>query len=444
MVHSLVRMVGLCLVGVGVLLVSIIACDDDSSSEDGDHESSDDDDNDNDVLNDDASNDDDDDNNNDDNDDDDDDNDDDNNDDDDDDDDGTPPLSYPILSVEVDEATVFKLTNSWFPKRTGDLWANCWGPDDRLYTCNGDGFGFGLVFSEVVFNIVDGDPPDLTPSTPRGAYGPFIAHKWGPEQWKYSRKPTGMVCIDGDIYLFFQNLSNFMTEIPFGDAPHASLSMTPDLGETWFYNADEPMFTDHVFTTGFFLDFGKCQEHAIDEYTYVYGLDYNWRYTPVFPQTKMFLARVPSDSLLDRERWEFVAGFEAKGPIWSEEIDDKVPVLEDDSTYTEGSTGISQGTVLYLPEFDRYLYSTRAIYEWIFYEAPEPWGPWTKIAVQEWLGGWREDFHPGYPAIMASRYLDADNRGGWMISSLSDSWFDGTYYSMCVRRFRLTVADEPE
>jgi len=427
------------LIGMIISLSFCSACHDgDSSSNEGDDDYSPGNDQDDDLMDDDAADDDDDDNNNND------DDDDDNNDDDDNDnnDDGTPPWSYPIVSVEADVATVFKLTNRLFPRYTGDLWANCWGPDDRLYTCNGDGFGFGLVFSEVVFNIIEGEPPDLTPSTPRGAYGPFIAHKWGPEQWKYSRKPTGMVCIDGDIYLFFQNLSNFLTAIPFGDAPHASISMTPDLGETWYYNSDEPMFTDHVFTTGFFLDFGKCQEHAIDKYTYVYGLDYNWRYTPEFLQTKMFLARVPSDSILDRAAWEFVAGFDAKGPVWSADIDEKTPVLEDESTYTEGSTGICQGTVVYLPELNRYLYSTRAFYEWIFYEAPEPWGPWTKITVQEWLGGWDEDFHPGYPAIMSSRYLDADNRGGWMISSLSDSWFDGTYYSMCFRRFRLTVADK--
>ncbi|MDP8223201.1 MAG: hypothetical protein P9L99_07575 [Candidatus Lernaella stagnicola] len=394
--------------------------------------------------------DDDDDNNDDDNDDDDnndnnDDNDDNDNDDNDNDDDDTAPVpSYPILNVDAADGTEFKLVNRWVPGSTGDLWANAWGPDDRLYTANGDGFGFGRVFGEVVLNVVEGEPPNLEGQAIPGAYGAYVAAKWGPEHWKYSRKPTGLVCVDGNLYMFYQNLANFLTEEPFGDAPHGSISVTPDLGETWYVDRSQPMFTDHVFTTGFFLDYGKCQQHAVDEYTYVYGLDYNWRFAEDFDQTKLFLARVPSDSILNREDWEFVAGFDGDAPIWSADIEDKVPVIEDDTLYTHDYSGIGQGSVIFLPELNRYLYSTRAVYEWIFYEAPQPWGPWTKITVQSWTGGWTETFHPGYPAIFASRYLDGDSRGGWLISSLSDSWFDGTYYSMCWRRFDLEVSETPE
>ena len=358
------------------------------------------------------------------------------------DDSGTPVPSRPILAVEVEDHITYRLMNGLFPQWTGDLWAGAWGDDGRLYVANGDGFGFGLIFADIVFNIVDGFPPCMTGYTPPRAIHAFVACKWGPRSWEVSRKPTGMVCVDGDLYLFFQNLKNQFTETPFGDAPHASISVSRDHGATWEYDPSEPMFTDHVFTTGFFLDFGQCQEHAIDHYVYVYGLDYNWRYSPGFSQTRMFLARVPNTSILDRKAWEFFTGLDPRcRPTWSPEIDDRVPVLEDDTLYHGKKSGIAQGSVVYIPGLNRYLYSTRARYEWIFYEAPMPWGPWTKITVQEWLGGWTEEFHAGYPAMIYSKFLDSDGLGGWIITSLSSSYFDGMYYNMGFRRFTLEAGE---
>ena len=368
-------------------------------------------------------------------------NDDNNNDSNDDDDDNE--TSYPILNVEVEDGTSFRLSNPYIPNWTGDLWPSAWGADDRLYIANGDGFGFGPVFGDVVFNIVEGMPPDLTGSTPFGAWAYRIAGLWGPERYRLSRKPTGLTCVDGDIYLFFQNLANVLSDDPFGDAPNGSISMTPDAGQTWYWDKSGPMFSDHIFTTGFFLDFGKCQQHAIDDYIYVYGLDYNWRFADDFDQTKLFLARVHKTKIMERTQWEFFIGYKDGRPGWSPNIEFKVPVLEDDTIYRSDKSGIGQGSVVYIPRLNRYFYSTRAVYEWIFYEAPQPWGPWTKITVHEWTGGWTEEFHAGYPAVIPTKYLDTDGKGGWIISSLSDSWFGGGYYTMCLRRFAL-IADESQ
>lgn len=350
-------------------------------------------------------------------------------------------VSIPIVHVDVEDHISYRLMHPVFPQYTGDLWPSAWGEDDRLYTANGDGFGFGWIFTDIVFSVIEGIPPNLAGRTPLFAGHAFIAAKWGPRRWEVSRKPTGMVCVDGDIYLFYQNLKNAFSDNAFGDAPHASISVTRDKGRTWEVGRSEPMFTDHVFTTGFFLDYGKCQEHAIDEYIYVYGLDYNYRYSEGFDQTKMYLARVHRESILDREAWEFFTGLDRKGATWSSDIEERVPVLEDEELYWDDKSGIAQGSVVYFPQWGRYLYSTRAYREWIFYEAGEPWGPWAKITVQEWMGGWSEDWHAGYNAVIPSKYLDEDGLGGWIMSSLSWSYFDGMYYNMGLRRFTLEVED---
>jgi hypothetical protein len=201
------------------------------------------------------------------------------------------------------------------------------------------------------------------------------------------------------------------------------------------------MFTDHLFTTGFFLDYGKCNRHAMDDYVYVYGLDYNWRFSDDFLQQKMYLGRVPKDRIVDREAWEFYAGSKGDEPQWTGDIESKEPVLVDEDLYCGGDqSAIAQGSVVYLPGLNRYIYSSRAVCVWIFYEAPEPWGPWTKISVLEWKGGWTEEYHPGYNVVIPSKYLDEDSLGGWLVSSLSSSRFEGVYYNMNFRRFWL----EPE
>ena len=358
--------------------------------------------------------------------------------------DDSPRLSHRILSVDVEDHITYRLMHSEHPEETGDLWPCAWGEDGRLYTANGDGMGFGSVWQDIVFSALDGYPPEMTGNSPPNAHGPYIAGVWGaPDELMVSRKPTGLVCIDGDIYLFYQNLKNFLSYNEFGDAPHASISVTRDGGLTWEYDYSEPMFSDHVFTTGFFLDYGKCQENAPDDYVYVYGLDYNWRFSRDFSQTRIFLARAPKDAVLNRDSWEFFTGPAAGLPTWSPDIDRRIPVLEDETVYCKYQSGIAQGSVVYIPELNRYLYSSRAECVWIFYEAEKPWGPWTKVSVIEWpRGQWTEEFHAGYNAVIPSKFLNEDGLGGWIVTSLSSGTFGGMYYNMGWRKFTLEAEED--
>ena len=165
----------------------------------------------------------------------------------------------------------------------GDLWASCWANDGALYSTNGDGRGFSANpkdFADIVVNRITGTPPTGI-SGVRLSGGGQVAKIW--TAGNYNRKPTGMVAVDGnsdgrdELYLAVQDLA-----VTFDDAPAASVSVSTDFGRTW-RTTTAPMFTDHVFTTIFFLDFGQSNRNASvlgpggAAYVYAYGLDNNWR-----------------------------------------------------------------------------------------------------------------------------------------------------------------------
>lgn len=165
----------------------------------------------------------------------------------------------------------------------GDLWPTCWADDDNLYTANGDGAAFtgGTARPDMQVSRISGAPPQMV-GTPLAA---DVGTNWSGRG--FNRKPTGMLCVRGAMYLAFQNLDS----VGFNSAPAASIARSVDHGKTWEWDRTAPMFggegKDPLFTTVFFLDFGKNSADAIDRYVYAYGLDNNWR-----SQQAMFLARV--------------------------------------------------------------------------------------------------------------------------------------------------------
>jgi hypothetical protein len=200
----------------------------------------------------------------------------------------------------------------------GDLWPSCWADDDALYTANGDGRAFtsSATRYDMAVSAIYGKPPELSANT----VATNVGTNWSGAN--YNRKPTGMLCLNGAIYLAFQNLK---TET-FTDAPAASIARSNDHGNTWTWDVTAPMFgtpgdsnnpAAYKFTTIFFLDYGKNSVNAVDRYAY--GLDNNC------------LARVPNNSVQTRSAWEFYAGTSASGsPRWSSDITRKVAALTDD------------------------------------------------------------------------------------------------------------------
>lgn len=341
--------------------------------------------------------------------------------------------------------------------------ATCWADDDYVYAANGDGRGFSdQPFKDLVVSRIAGTP-ETGLSGVKLAESEQVANVWG-DPTKYNRKPTGMVCVNGVLYLAVQDLHT--ADTPFDDVPNASISRSDDHGKTW-QKTKEAMFTDHRFTTIFFVDYGKNSEHAMralgrrdGAYVYAYGMDWNWRASNagIVPDpVDLYLGRVPAGHVQDRSRWEFYTGADWHGsPRWSARIEDKAPVLHDPlRRYTDTRPGkggnltvISQGGVLYNAALKRYIYSSWSDPSFEFYEAPAPWGPWKRFhyhnsGLVDWFQMSDKTHTPkngGYGTTIPSKYVSADGLDMWMQSN----WWTAPYpkpadnYNFNLRRVRVT------
>ena len=336
----------------------------------------------------------------------------------------------------------------------GDLWPAAWADDGALYAANGDGRGFSdLPWSDIVVNRIDGTPETGLTGT-RLAAGDDIVPIWS-DPGEFNRKPTGMVAVDGngdgtdELYLAVQDLRRPPDPgepghpHAFNEAPAATVVRSTDYGRTWEPTAG-PMFTDHVFTTVFFLDFGQSNRHARvlgrdgARFVYAYGLDRNWRDSfsgVVDDPLDLWLARVPIGSILDRTTWQFFAGLAHGRPRWSTDIGERIAVLHEarrvypGAVTPDGNSVLSQGSVVYNPGLKRFLYLSWTEYTFEFYEAPAPWGPWKLFHHKDfgpypWWGAEPGTPGPksgGYATVAPSKFLSADGRQLWFQAN----WFVG-------------------
>ncbi|GAA2760162.1 DUF4185 domain-containing protein [Actinopolymorpha rutila] len=353
----------------------------------------------------------------------------------------------------------------------GDLWPTAWADDGALYTANGDGRGFSdEAWSDIVVNRIDGTP-ETGLSGVRLTAGDDIVRIWS-DPANFNRKPTGMVAVDGngdgrdELYLAVQDLRRPPdpgapgNPHAFNEAPAATIVRSTDYGRTW-QPTSEPMFTDHIFTTVFFCDFGQSNSRssmlgrADAGYVYAYGLDNNWRDSfsgIVDDPLDLWLARAPIGSILDRSTWQFFAGVRGGRPTWSRELGDRVAVLHDErrvypgAVTEDGNSVLSQGCVVYNPGLKRFLYLSWTEYTYEFYEAPAPWGPWKLFQHKDfgpypWWGsepGTPGPKNGGYATVAPSKFVSADGRQLWVQSN----WFVGTghprnNYNFSLRRLSL-------
>jgi len=276
-----------------------------------------------------------------------------------------------------------------------DNWPITWADDDNQYTAYGDGWGFEpKVEKKLSLGIakVIGAAPNFKGVNVRTASGERIG------QGKEGAKASGMLMVDGILYMLVRNTGN------------SQLAWSSDYGRNWEWS-------EWKFRTSFgyptFLNFGKNYAGARDNYVYVYSQDSDSAY---IPGDRMVLARVHKKQIKERDAYEFFKGLDCCGqPLWTKDVKKRGGVFEHPGRcYRSG--------IVYNAGLKRYLWcqiipggDTRAEGGFGIYESKEPWGPWrTVFFTRNW------DIGPGETSSIPARWISGDGKNCYLVFSGND------------------------
>jgi len=257
-------------------------------------------------------------------------------------------------------------------------------------------------------------------------------------------KPTGMICVDGVLYLAFQNLLGEKRPAHGADSQHGSdaqIICSKDKGLTWTPSLKDigvPMFAGHLFGGPAFLNFGKNNESARDGFVYAVSSD-QWD-----NGSELRLGRVDANCILDPGKWEWVAQVAEENMVtWTSTCEDSSPVLVNNRS-------IGLPDMIYLASIKRYLLLTWRLHgdfsptegtDLFIYESPEPWGPFSLAHYEEmWEGPHVNPYCPRIPL----KWMAPDGITGYL--QFSGSWMSPhdrngyrPYYRSNIRKFRLIL-----
>ena len=315
----------------------------------------------------------------------------------------------------------------------GDLWANTWADDDRLYMSWGDGTGLPACAptydfqtpgawadwpnaQQVVlgcFDVSNPCPEDkpcvmqelfcgvfecfgecfpLCPWTDAGLLAmsgtvPEFDDCQGPDGCIIQRhlpvpsvapvdelgnhikddKTSSLLFIDGRLYM--------AGHVKAGNPELGYIAYSDDHGKNWTQVDGSPWGPGSHFRDMVFINMGKAHELALDDYIYALGTG-----EELSPEASMQvrLTRVHRTEITKYEKYEYLSGLDSnQQPVWSPSQDDAAPL--------DGLETHVQGSALFHPGIGRFLYLTGVVSfaskEGGLYEAPTPWGRWTKVAA---------------------------------------------------------------
>ena len=254
-----------------------------------------------------------------------------------------------------------------------DNWPITWADDDHQYTTWGDGGGFGGTNSN--------GRVSLSVARVEGTWDNYKGYNvWGginsenPSQ--FGGKSYGIISIGEILYMWWGGTDSggsdgsFLTETRVG--------ISTDHSKTWTLSTWKFVKSDLLYG-GTFLNFGKDYAGARDNFVYSYfprltSANGAWGYQK---PGKVDLARVPKDKIMDKNAYEFFAGFDNNGiPTWMTNPLLRQPVFE-------GPEGVRLVSVTYNAPLGRYFLTnnhTDNQGNLGIFDAPNPWGPWTTVA----------------------------------------------------------------
>jgi hypothetical protein len=325
----------------------------------------------------------------------------------------------------------------------GDTWVAAWAADGTVYTPSDDTKGFhAAANSNIAFNKVTGDDVRALRGitvNPMSDYGTGGQKGSDGCTWKSS----GCHCLDGAIYWvvarhkYGEDSGDPRRRQP---ASNASIIKSTDFGSTWTRSAKEnyerPMFPGSRFATPYFVEYGQDGQASVDNadrYVYALSNDGFWD-----NGNNLILGRVARSKIgsLRATDWQFYSGGDGMDDsAWSSPMAQAKLVLD-----APGRLGMN-GAV-YVPGLRRYILigwyypagggkiaDARHATNWDFYEAPKPWGPWTKISTHVW--------NPqGYYSPQLCPKFTSENGRRLFVMTAGD-WKEAKYYRLTIVPLRV-------
>jgi hypothetical protein len=272
-----------------------------------------------------------------------------------------------------------------------DLWPATWGADGSIYAFFGDGGGFGGDDhrGRTSFGVarIDGQAPPV-PSAEINVYGGYLAQ----HPSMLSGKASAIIAVGRDYYaiggIYRDTDPKGRNPAPISGSPE-HVEIIPSLGDaySWRDGAWDFCGAGDFFCPSGFVQFGPGYSGAPDRYVYIFGTR-NPALDPGAVQGGTYLARVDRRRLLSKPAYRYFAGLNTRSrPIWSADSGRMQPILVDRNSSQPGCGGrCLMSSVLeeaiYDAPLERYIGVAQGDYlaQTSFYDAPQPWGPWTSIA----------------------------------------------------------------
>lgn len=315
--------------------------------------------------------------------------------------------------------------------RNGDNWCMTWADDDCIYTSCDDGYGWDYLASIEYNNRVwrlQGEPLDFHVS-----YLPnFPLYTVRDEWYGY-----GLISVDGTLYHFITCASDNQFGFPFRGS---KLICSHDHGKSWCLPSGESIIgrerdkndmffwyegEDYAFANIEFLQCGRDNSLAKDEYIYLYAPNGRYQYH------ELNCARVQRDKIIRRDAYEYFQSFTPDGgAVWSKELEKRGAI----HTFPENYGWYSWlPSVVYNPGLDLYIMANGGTgvngsgmhdlpASLGIYYAKNPWGPWTEVYYTDnWVADNPENRL--YQPKLCPKWISKDGREMYLIfSDASDSW----------------------
>jgi hypothetical protein len=303
-----------------------------------------------------------------------------------------------------------------------DLWPCAWARDGNLYCAWGDGGGFDGNADNVgraslgIARIVGS--PDAHGSLEYSGKNVWGTLPYAEHPATFGGKIVSMISVDGTLYAIgsLWTAANSSEPLRTGESgPLHTLVWSSDLGAHWTI---APWSTPS--SLGTFLNFGRDNAGAPDEYVYLY-------YTRPGEDTRLYLKRVPKGGLTRDPAtpglYQYLSGADARGRArgWSVRESDAAPVFVDGNR-------VNAPDVVYDPKLRRFLLTaghyapgqeeSASIGRVGLFEGTHPWGPWSAVGYYDDWGALGPTSGGDFLGLhLSMKWASADGKTLWGVFS---------------------------